>query len=525
MHAFRRSGIAAAVIASSALIAIGCGGSDSDAASAAKDSQALDMVPATALGYATVDIDFDGEGWKQFDKLATAFDADFKGIQDVLADESTGDDDDSDLSWKEDFEPWAGDSAGGAVTTVSADGKSAKGFVWVDVKDKAEFEKFAKREDYKADGKVGDFDVWVDEDDAFFGVKDDLLILATERKTLDATATFDGDSITGVDGLDNVVDEAEGDSLATLVVNGAGVRDALKDNEQYATIAKAVDLKDFTGMSVTFAAKDNGLSVHGYVQGLSKDGKNSGNELFRSLPENTLLAIGAQDLGGGIKSAVDSAGKDNAQVQQVVGGLAGVLGVDIDDLAEALKGEFALAVSADDAALGALAGGVAGAAMGGGLGGINPAALTKSGNVTLAFENEDTTVETLDKVAAAVGGLTGSAPVTGTSGDFETKTFTVSGLPITAASSDEVAAISIGQDVFTNWGDTTLADSDTFKDAWAAADAPDDVAASFWLDWSRVSGLLDVKGSNKMEAGGWVGWLDADGDAVSFDVFMHVDEA
>ncbi|MCW2956146.1 MAG: hypothetical protein JWO69_1015 [Thermoleophilia bacterium] len=522
MSTFKRGGIAAAIVVSSALVAIGCGGSDSKAASAAKDAAALDLVPKSALGYATLDVDFDGEQWKQFDKLATAFKDDFKGVEAEISDETDTEDG---AKWA-DVEAWIGDSAGAALTSVSDDGKTAEGFFWVDVKDKGKFEEFAEKENLDKGDTVGDYDVWTDTDDkTAFGVSDDTVLVAEDAAKLRTHIEFDGDSISDAEGLDDVVDEGEDEALVTVVVNGAGVRDTLKDNEQFKSVSGAVDLSDFRGAVVSIAAKEEGFSVHGHVKGLSKDGKNHANDLFSDLPADTLVAFGGHDLGGTLKTTVESAGKENPQVQQTLGAMTGVIGVDLDDLAAALNGEFALALSADDAALGQLAGGVAGAAMGGGLSGVDPSQLVTAGNITLAFENGDTTVETLDKITGAIGGLTGSPPKPGTAGDFETKTFTAGGLPITAASSDDVAAIAVGKDVFTTWGDNSLADSDSFKDAWAAAGAPDDVAASMWLDWGRVAGLLDVKSADDVKAGGWVGWVEADGDAADFDVFMHISES
>ena len=171
----------------------------------------------------------------------------------------------------------------------------------------------------------------------------------------------------------------------------------------------------------------------------------------------------------------------------------------------------------------ALVGTVAGAAMGGGMDNVDPAALTKAGAITLAFEANKDTAATLDKVVGSIGGLTGGgAPKVGKSGDFETKTMSVLGLPITAGSKKDVAALAIGTDVFKGWGTDSLGDNKTFKDAWSAADAPKDVAATFWADYPRVAKLADLKSKDGVTAGGWVGWADVDGGDASFDLFMHV---
>ena len=76
MKLLTRGGLAACAIAGAALIAAGCGGSGggSGASGAAKDAAALDLVPKNAIGYVTVDTDFEGDQWTQFSDLAKAFD-------------------------------------------------------------------------------------------------------------------------------------------------------------------------------------------------------------------------------------------------------------------------------------------------------------------------------------------------------------------------------------------------------------------------------------------------------------------
>jgi len=520
-----RGATVAVVAATAALIAAGCGSSGSSAGDAAKSAKALDLVPKNAIGYVTVNTDFNGDDWKQFSKMATAFDKDFKDVGSQVS--TSFEDDDNKIDFKKDVEPWLGDNAGGALLDLGADGSgdNARGFIWVEIKDKAKFAKFAKDQGAKKDGSAGDFDIYQDGMDSkdYYGVNDELVVFAKDKKELASIVKFDGDSISDADGVSDVVDEVEGGSLGALVVSGDGVRALAKDNAQLKSVANSKQLKDFNGLSVGFSTDDNGYHVHGFVAGIGEV-KNHTNKLFQQLPDTTIVALGGNNLGGALKSTADELGKDNQQVQQGVGALGAALGVDLNDIADAFGGEFALAIGGDDAVIGQIAGSAVGAAMGGGLSGVDPSNLGTAGNVTLAFEAGDSTAVTMDKLVGAVASLAapGATPKAGTAGDFETKTIDAGGLPVTAASSKDVAALSVGADVFNGWGSGTLGESSAFKDAWGAADAPDDVAFSMFVDFGRIRTLADIKSGNDYTPAGWVGWAKGDGDKATFDVFMHI---
>jgi hypothetical protein len=525
-----RGGIAAIAIATAALLAAGCGGSDSGATGAAKDSAALDYVPKDAIAYVTIDTDFSGKQWTQLSKMATAVDPDFKSVEDQII-ESAADSDDK-VDFQEDVDPWLGESGGAAILSMGKDGSGddAEVFAWFEVDDRKALEAFAKDQKLtEGDAEVNGFQVWnMKDDDGVLAVKDDLAILTEDKAQLAKIVKFDGESIKDAAGVSDAIDGVEADSLGTVVVSGAGIRKAIAESSSsYKDAAEsAKQLKDFQALALSMSAGDDGFLLDGnFVSKSELNADNVEHPVFQDLPGNTVLAIGGHDLGGVVKTAADQAGKGNAQVQQAVGAASAVLGVDIDDLAKALEGEFVLGMSADDEGLGALAGGVAGAAMGGGLGGVDPGQVLQAGTVFLAFGEEGDAAVTLDKVAGAIGGLTGAtaAPTEGTAGDFKTKQLSIQGLPVTTAASDDVAALSLGLDVFTDWGSETLSDNDAFKAAWKAADAPDESTSVMWLDAGRIATLAGVKGSDDAELGGMVGWSEGDDKEYHFSAFVHVD--
>ncbi len=543
-----RGGLAAIAIAGAALIAAGCGGSGGSGASeAAKDAAALDLVPKSAIGYITIDTDFSGDQWSQFSDLAKAFDKDFKGVDKEIAESTSKSNEDADdeptdsgeeptdnpddVDFEKDVEPWLGESGGAALLSVTKGGDDAEWFAWVELEDVKKFEDFAKDQDSKQGKEIGDyktFDSTDEDDEMFIAYTDDYAVFTDTRAKLEKIVEFDGDSIKDADGVNDSIDEVEGDALATVVVNGEGIRKLVDETPEAKSLANAKQLKDLRAMAVSFSAEDDGMRIDGHINADGEEaGENAEAALFNDLPGNTVLAIGGHDLGGALETLAEEAGKDNAQIQQGIGAISGVIGVSLDDMAKAFDGEFAMAMAADDAGLGALFGGVAGAAMGGGLGSTDPAALLKAGTVMLAFEETGDAGETLDKIAGAAGGLTGGgAPTAGTSGDFETKQLNLQGIPVMTAASDDVAALTVGLDVFENWGgDDSLGESDAFKNAWEAADGPDKAMGTMWLDAGRIAQVAGVESGEGVELGGMVGWVEADDSNANFGVFLHVDES
>jgi hypothetical protein len=532
-----RGGLAACAIAGSVLIAAGCGG-DSGSSDAAKDAAALDYVPDTAIAYVTVNTDFSGDAWERFGNLAKALDPDFEPVGDQLADQAA--EGDGEVDFEQDVEPWLGESGGAAV--LSVDAKAAEGgdaeaavdgaeaFIWLEVADREAFDDFAKKRDFTEGDTVGDFTLWTNKDeDGAVAVSDDLAFYADSEEQLTSIVEFDGDSITSVDGIDAAIDGVDlDDALATVVVNGEGVREAAKSDDQLKSLADLEQLDGFEAMALGFGAEEDGMRIDGNVA-LAEDGdsENIKHDVFMELPETTVLAVGGVNLGGLVKGAVEGAGESNPQIQQGAGALSAVLGVTIDDLADAMDGEFALGVSAADEGLGALAGGVAGAAMGGGLGAVDPAQLVQAGTVVLAFAETGSTGETLSKVVGGAGALTGAAvggaKASTKEGDFTVTRTNIQGVPAMVGTSEDIAAVEVGADLFKTWGSAPLSENEAFTAAWETAGVPDESVSVMWLDAGRVGQLAGLDSGNDAQLGGLVGWTDIDGKNYHIGAFLHVE--
>ncbi|MEO6866743.1 MAG: DUF3352 domain-containing protein [Gaiellales bacterium] len=525
MKVSKRGGLAVIAMLTAALIAAGCGGGGSKAADAAKSSKVLDLVPKSAIGYATLDTNFTGDNWKQFNKLASGFNADFEGVDTQLS-ESAGKEE---VDYAKDVDPWLGDTGGAALLSMPNEG-DAEFFAWVELDDVKKFEAFAKDDGLKAGDKIGDYKTLSDPDEddgVFLAYNDDHILLSDKLAVLSKTIKYDGDSITKVDGIGDAIDEVGADSLGTIVVSGEGVRALVKDNAQASsTVGSATQLKELNAVAVSFGAEDKGMRVTGYVDSSGKDSPENGSrDVLEGLPANTVFALGGQNFGGGLKTLAEDAGKTNPQVQQMIGAGSAALGVDVDDLSKAFADEFALGLGSTDEGLGALAGGVTGAAMGGGLGALDPSALTKALSITIAFSETGSTKDTLDKLTQAAGGFLGAsgAPKTAKLGDFETTTISAAGMPVTTASSKDIAAISLGVDVFENWGKDSLSSTDAYKDAVKAAGTPGKTAGFMWVDAGRIATFAGVKSAEDVKLGGLVGWVEGDKGSAKFSAFMHID--
>lgn len=526
-----RIGAAALSVLAGAVVAAGCGDSG-DGGGGEASGKALDLVPKSAIGYATVDLDFEGDAWKKLDALAGAFDEDYDRGE-LLKDVTEGDDEDADF--KKDVEPWLGKSAGAAVNSLdidvafaknAKDGEGAEAFAWVDIEDRSALEKYLEQEKYSKDGSIGDFEAWQGKDEdgdvTHLAVSDDLMLLGKSKKSLEDITSFDGDSVSSADGIDDITGDLKDDGLVSVVINGAGVRDAVKKSKDAKQLGDLKALDDFKGAAMQFTPEDDGARLHVLSKGMKSEDAKTGSDVFTALPENTVFALGGHDLGGGLEDGIDSLAS-NKEIGGAVTQITALLGVDAKQMGEAFDGEFALALSGTDAGLQSLIGTVVAAVVSKSAKGVNPSAVAKNAAITLAFEKGEETSETLDKLVGGASKLLQAPPSkTATAGDFQTKSSVAFGLPLTVASSSDVAALAIGADVFTTWGDAKLGDNDTFKAAWDAAGAPDDAAGSMWFDYPRVAKLAELKSADGVEAGGWIGYGSQDGDTASFDVFMHV---
>ncbi|MEO6866678.1 MAG: DUF3352 domain-containing protein [Gaiellales bacterium] len=515
-----RIGAAVCALVVGGLLAAGCGSSSSSNGTSGK---ALDLVPKTAIGYATADLNFNDGSWTKFEKLAGAFDANFN------LDQQIGKMGGKNVDYQRDLKPWLGKSGGVAIDAIDIDAamKSKKGdggiqaFSWVEITNRAKLESYLKSQHYTKDGSASDFAAWKDaKGSSFVGVSNDLMISNSTLAGLKAVASYKGDSITDASGVKDITENVDKNALARVIINGPAIASSINKSKLGGSLADGKALGKLQGAALVVTAEDKGLHVHSFTKGMASKGDDS-NDLFKSIPADTVVGLGGHNLGSALEQGLGVASK-SPKLGGAITQIGALLGITPAQIGSAFSGQFTLGLSGSDAGLQSVLGSVVGAVVSKNLKSLNPAAIAKSSALTLAFSGGTNTAQTLGKITLGAGRLLHSpAAKVAKVGTFQTSSTTIAGLPVTVAASKDVSALSIGTDVFSKWGTAKLGDNATFTSAWAAAGAPDNATASFWLDYPRIAKLADLKGKAGTTAGGWVGWGTHSGDMTTFDVFMQ----
>jgi Protein of unknown function (DUF3352) len=545
----RRALTSTGVVAMAALVAVGCGGSGGGGAAggagaaASGDGGVLDYVPQDTVVYFTADADFDGDNWKQADEHGKKFDGYEEQRDKALAEAFKGEDGEEDVKW-EDIKPWLGDTIGGAFWgSLSSDEEDAEdgkadmnGVVWAQVKDKEKAQSFIEDEGGKKTGTEGDFTLYEDEtteegeDPTLMALGEDIVLIGeTEADLKRSIKAKDGDSVLDDEGTKSVAEEIEDDALMAVVVSGEGVREAIKDgSEDEESTRKALGIKQvkaFEGLSFGVSANDEGFQLHGYA-GFDKDelgDEELGGEfeptLLRDLPADTMLAIAAEDLGAQLKKVTEAIADSDKEAAEGVAQLESVLGVSIDDINDAYKGQFTLSVGSETEGAGdGAAAGIVGAL---------PA-------VSLVTEvGDEAKAQTVTEKLIGLSQLqAGTPPKDVTVGEIEGKEASIGGMSVIAGTGDGHSIITTSRSfIEALGGDDTLDGDDSFNENWDAAEAPDEVAGAFYLDVQKAiefaKGLgqdPEAAGVDTSPLGALVGWANVEDDSVSFDLFMRVEE-
>lgn len=524
-----RRGIAGAgVVAAAALVAAGCGGGGgSGAAAAATESTALEMLPKDTIAYVTLDADLDGEAWKRFESSGSAFSEDAGDIEAEL--DKGFEEEDQDVTYADDIKPWIGDSVGFAMLGAPDGGESEGGdseggddnaVAWADVADRAKLEGVLKDQDATEKGSEGDFELWegLFGDDSVVAVSDDLALIAPSRDAVVKVIGTDGGDSVLDGGAGEVAGEAGGDAVATVVVNGDGIRSQLDDvdSPQSEAIGGSAYVERLDGFAASLIPEQEGMRVHGFV-GFDELPKAlvataGGTSLLEEMPGDSIVAIGGNDFGGMLKSNIDQAGDETADR---VGQAEGLLGVTLDDLAESFDEEFAFAVSGSDED-------VRGA--GGTIGTEGPFGLLTSGlPVTLAFAGDGETADTLEELIGSSQLATGTPPEEGEVGEFSTSEVNIGGVELLTGTTDERSILTTDSGVLEEFGEgDTLGEHEGFTDAWKLAEGPDEVTSSIFVDVARGIAISGAEVADEDRIGSLVGWSEAADDDAEFDMFLHV---
>jgi hypothetical protein len=509
------------------LVAAGCG-SDSSGGKATS-AKGLDFVPKSTLLYIVADTDFEGKNWDQARSLAQQFNgyeaAKAKALK-KLEEGKNG------VKWS-DVKAWLGDEAGVAVLSAKG-GKGGNGtfFAWIDVTDVGKAEKTLTGSDKVAKaGSVAGSDIKKDTASdgnvTYYAFADKTLLVSEQRASVAlALKTGDGnDSITDQKDVKDVADQVDKDALVSMVVNGPRVATALRaemaknsTTASLSSLSKSKLLDALKGAEVSLTAKDKGFQLAGYVgvdpdqlDGMKLDRESFQPKLAESLPKDTALAIGGQDLGGSIKTLIGQVEQAQPSVKTQLTQLESVLGLKVDDIATALGGEFAL--------------------------GVHGTATQPAVTAVLEAKDETKTRTVMGKLFGAVGTLTGGAAKQTTEGDVVTNSVTVAGQTLYESTADGTSIVTNSPTATAQIraGGDGLGSTDTYKRVSDEAGMPNKVGGLLFanvqalLAAAKGSGLATGDSLTKAQAGAnalgpWIGWLDTGKDHASFDVFMEIDK-
>ena len=202
-------------------LATGCGGSST---SSSGSTGPADAIPAGALLYADVNLDHNSNAWKQFATVGKRFPGWQRLVDNAVKsfnDNSTG------ANYQDDVEPWLGDSAGVALTSVDIGGGSPNWVAFVASKDDAKAKDAINGGDTHADGEYNGYSQYVSAtDNTEIGVGNGAVIAASDTQTLhDAIDVRDGkaDSLADVGTFNDAMSRLPADSLVRGYANPGAI--------------------------------------------------------------------------------------------------------------------------------------------------------------------------------------------------------------------------------------------------------------------------------------------------------------
>lgn len=327
--------------------------------------QAAEVLPATTVGYASIDLDPSGSQKIEAVRMLRKFpsfredvglDTD-DDVRKAIWDELGAEDECPDISYADDVEPWLGDRFAMAAVDTGGGTPVPVGVLQVTDEDAAD-EGLQRLRDCGSGGVVSDpaSGGWV--------ISDGWAVIAEDEKTAQQVvdATDDGtlaDDETYQEWMDEVGDAGIASAYVAPAA-GAFMADGLQGMTglvppEATDLGSEADraLRDFQGLAMTVRFSDGALEMEmAGDPGLTVESLYSsdrGADMVQTLPDSTAIAVGAGFEDGWVRDVVD-------QVASMVGGDADELlaeagagtGLDLPDDVETLVGDsFALSVDSD----------------------------------------------------------------------------------------------------------------------------------------------------------------------------------
>jgi Protein of unknown function (DUF3352) len=498
--------IPALLVAALLPVLAGCG-SGSDVGGAA------DVVPADVFVYASVDTDFDGDGWAALEEFAARF-PNGENLMQSLADDLGSEEG---LDFEADVKPALGDEVALVVLDAPAPTGSvepppgveyyydpAHVVILLQPDDDAAFQRLLDKANQPP--VTDEVDGWT--------------LVAEEQESLDAfRERLDGPRLDSSEDFDRAMADLESSALAHVFVNGAELTEAYKadpaEGPQLDAFLPGGELPSF-GMAFDVeadSARVDGRAVFAGENPFATDSYSA--DLPERVPADVLAYVSFSDLETAFSRFRDAAAETNPEAESQLGMAEGLLGVSLEeDVLPLLSGEGALYV--------------------------RPSAPVPEVTLVTEIEDEEKALETLDKIVEFAGGFEPRlrSPTTVDIDGVEARELPVDpplslyyaafdGLLVVTTSREGIVALRQDSD--------RLSDSEAFDDALDGAGVPDETQGFGYVNLGSVLplwlGLGSVGGQEiEPEVQGFLDPLqslvfygDQDDETASFTLFLGVE--
>ena len=491
-------------------LATGCGGSST---SSSGSTAPADAVPAGALLYADVNLDHNSNAWKQFATVGKRFPGWQRLVDNAI---KSFNDSSSGQNYQDDVEPWLGDSAGVALTSVDISGESANWVAFVASKDDAKAKNAINGGHTHADGEYNGYSQYVSTtDNTEFGIGNGAVIAASDTQTLhDAIDVRDGkaDSLADVGTFKDAMSRLPADSLVRGYANPGAIAQLVSlaqlsgqsnpaTQQQLQAVTESLKWMDSASFAMLANAGGYSTVFHVHV----KDGADPGLYGSQSDASLTLPSLVPADAFLYLASKIDAGTFTKALNQGLTGSSAGQLsqleqltGISVaNDVAPIFSGELLLYAAPGLPARGSLL--------------LKPsdpdAAATGLRHIMAFVARSQPELHVRDLPAGREGQSLELSP------GF---TFTWERKPggLIAIGNDTAAGTDPGQ---------SLLESPDYTSLLAKAEVPDGATVAAFVSIPGILKLYPAEvDPNVRPLGGVLEWTNRDGNEISFGIFVEV---
>jgi Protein of unknown function (DUF3352) len=311
-----------AVLAAGVALLAGCGGGGGGGTVGGGAS----IAPGDAAGYVSIETDTSSTAWHNAMSLLDRFPGKERVLSEfrsALAREG--------VSWERDINPALGDELDLVWLDFRNGGDNVVGLT--QPKDQQKFDALlAHGDDPPAHETVDGWTVFAD-------TQAQLDQFESRRK--------DADSLDDVSTFDDAMGDLPDDALAKAFVSGKALqtqieRQARRQGAPTAILPSQITSVESIGAALT--PESDGVRIEAHANGVNIGGSTFHETLPASLPAGALAYLSFHDVGASIRQVADQAGSQNPSFDRQRAQVESAIGFSIDDLADLLSGEQAIAV-------------------------------------------------------------------------------------------------------------------------------------------------------------------------------------